>query len=383
MARTRAGVTHKAPSRTITAVSAFRKAVYRRPDGRELIYYAWNRPLPPPPADGLAMEPGRMELRWNALLGEWVIVATHRQGRTFLPPEEYCPLCPTSRSDAPTEIPAPDFEIAVFQNRFPSLRPVAPAPEPSTAGRSAPAVGVNEVVVYSPHHTAGLADLPEVWTRRLIDVWADRYRDLGSRDDVRYVFIFENRGKEIGVTLTHPHGQIYAFPYLPPRIAQERAAFEAYASGHGGRCLLCDAAEREARDGARTLIEGTAFVAYVPFAARWPYETHVVAREHRRSLAELSAAERDDLARVYRSLLRAYDALWGFPMPYVMSAHQAATDGASSLADHLHFEFTPPYRARDRLKYLAGCETGAGTFINDTLPEETAAQLREAARERG
>lgn len=374
-------MTHGRRDRTISAVSAFEKAVYRRPDGRRLIYYAWQRPLPPPPEDGLAMEPGRMELRWNALLGEWVIVATHRQGRTFLPPDEYCPLCPTARQDVPTDVPAPDFEIAVFENRFPSLRPGAPAPERSPEGLAAAAGGASEVIVYSPDHVAGLAELPEVWTRRLIDVWADRYAELGARSEVDYVFVFENRGKEIGVTLTHPHGQIYAFPYVPPRVAQERAAFEAYAAGHGGRCLLCDAAAREARDGGRVVIEGEAFVAYVPFAARWPYETHIVARAHRRSLPDLTPAERDDLARVYRGLLRAYDALWGVPMPYVMSMHQAATDGSERLADHLHIEFTPPYRARDRLKYLAGCETGAGTFINDTLPEETAAELR-AARSR-
>jgi UDPglucose--hexose-1-phosphate uridylyltransferase len=375
------GVTQGRPGRTISVVESFRKAAYRRPDGRALIYYAWDRPLPLAPADGLAMEPGRMELRWNALLGEWVIVATHRQGRTFFPPEEYCPLCPTTRPDAPTEVPAPDFEVAVFENRFPSLRPDAPAPEPSQRGSLAAATGVNEVIVYSPDHAAGLPELPEVWTRRLVGVWADRYAELGSLDGVRYVFIFENRGKEIGVTLTHPHGQIYAFPYVPPRILQERAAFEAYAAAHGGRCLLCDAVEREMRDGRRVVIEGSAFAAFVPFAARWPYEAHIVARAHRRSLLDLAPGERDDLAHVYRELLRAYDALWGFPMPYVMSMHQAAADGSESLADHLHIEFTPPYRARERLKYLAGCETGAGTFINDTLPEETAAELR-AARSR-
>lgn len=372
-------VTHPWPGRTIFAVSGFEKATYRRPDGRALIYYAWERPLPPPPADALAMQPGRMELRWNALLGEWVIVATHRQGRTFLPPDEYCPLCPTIRPDVPTDVPAREFEIAVFENRFPSLRTGAEV-EPSEAGVVAPAAGASEVIVYSPDHAAGLAELPEVWARRLVDVWADRYEELASRDDVRYVFVFENRGREIGVTLTHPHGQIYAFPYVPPRVVQEREAFRAYAADHNGRCLLCDAAVREAR-GQRIVIEGEAFVAYVPFAARWPYETHIVAREHRRSLLALTRAERDDLARVYRQLLRIYDALWGVTMPYVMSMHQAATDGSESAADHLHIEFTPPYRARNRLKYLAGCETGAGTFINDTLPEETAAELR-AARSR-
>lgn len=347
------------------------------------MYYAWDCPLPAAPADSLPAAPGRMELRWNAMLGEWVIVATHRQERTFLPPEAYCPLCPTTRPDAPTEIPAAEFEVAVFENRFPSLRPDAPLPEHSPVdlganarGWSAPARGACEVVVYSPDHVRGLADLPETWTRRVVDVWADRYADLSARDDVRYVFIFENRGNEIGVTLTHPHGQIYAFPYLPPRIQQERDAFEAYAAGRDGRCLLCDTVEAERSSRARIVVEGDAFVAYVPYAARWPYETHIAAREHWRSLPELGPHERDDLARVYRALLRKYDRLWGFPLPYVMSIHQAPAEGGVHAADHLHLEFTPPYRARDRLKYLAGCETGAGSFINDTSPEEKAAELR-------
>lgn len=359
-------------------MSGFQKAMYRRHDGRAIVYYAWERPLPPPPADGLTMEPGRMELRWNAMLGEWVIVATHRQGRTFLPPDAHCPLCPTIRPDVPTDVPAADFEVAVFENRFPSFRPDAPLEGSSGAGVVAPAAGASEVVVYSPNHEAGLAELPEIWTRRLVEVWADRYEELGSRDEVRYVFIFENRGKEVGVTLTHPHGQIYAFPFVPPRVVQERAAFRGYADDNSGRCLLCDTVALAAKDGQRVVVESDAFIAYVPFAARWPYETHIVAREHRRSLLALTPAERDDLARVYRELLRAYDALWGVPMPYIMTMHQAATDSSESLADHLHIEFTPPYRARDRLKYLAGCETGAGTFINDTLPEETAAELRAA-----
>ncbi len=349
-----------------------------RLDGRGLTYYAWDRPLPPRSEAGLVSEPGRMELRWNALLGEWVIVATHRQERTFLPPDEYCPLCPTTDPAAPTEIPAADFEVAVFDNRFPSLSPGAAEPEQPAFYRAAAAAGAAEVLVYSPDHVAGPADLPEVWTRRLVDVWADRYSEIGARPDAAYVFIFENRGREIGVTLTHPHGQIYAFPYVPPRVEAERRAFEAHAAANGGRCLLCDVVAAELGVGSRVVVEGRHFVAFVPYAARWPYETHVVAREHRRSLLDLNEDERDDLARVYRTVLQKYDNLWGTPMPYVMSMHQAATDGSEHAADHLHVEFTPPYRAPGKLKYLAGCETGAGTFINDTAPEEKATELRAA-----
>jgi UDPglucose--hexose-1-phosphate uridylyltransferase len=349
-----------------------------RADGRYLYFYAFDRPPPQPGPDALAREGERLELRWNPLLGEHVIVSTVRQERTFLPPPEYCPLCPT-RGEFPTELPARDYEIAVFENRFPSFRPDAPdVAGGSPLERRERAAGACEVVVYAPEHDATLASLSPAQLRRLVDVWADRYADLSVRGDVRTAFIFENRGKEIGVTLTHPHGQIYAFPFVPPRIAREREQ----ATAHGastGRCLLCDVVASEVAQRERVVAEAEGFVAYVPFAARMPYEVHVAAREHRASLLDLRDGERDGLAQILQWVQASYDALWGFAMPYTMSMHQAPVAGAAEPGDHLHVEFLPPYRSRDRLKYLAGVETGAGTFINDTAPEEKAAELREAS----
>jgi UDPglucose--hexose-1-phosphate uridylyltransferase len=213
--------------------------------------------------------------------------------------------------------------------------------------------------------------------RRLVDVWTDRYEELSTRPEVKYVFIFENRGKEIGVTLTHPHGQIYAFPYVPPRVAREHETAASHAEATG-RCLQCDLVAEELSHGRRIVGEARGFVAYVPFAARVPYEVHVAATAHRASLRELGDAERDGLPAILRELQGTYDALWDFPMPYTMSMHQAGAE--ARLGDHLHIEFLPPYRTRDKLKYLAGVETGAGTFINDTSPEEKAAELRDAKR---
>ena len=158
------------------------------------------------------------ELRWHPLLQEWVITATHRQERTFHPPPEYCPLCPTRDAAYPTEVPEPTYEIVVFENRFPSLlrEPPAPAVAPTPFSPVMPAQGVCEVVLYTPDHHATLADLPLERIEQLIYVWRDRDAELGARPEVQYVFIIENKGREIGVTLSHPHGQIYAYPFLPP-----------------------------------------------------------------------------------------------------------------------------------------------------------------------
>lgn len=356
------------------------KLRFDRADGRYVYFYAFDEPAPTVLAvDEQVRGDDRIELRWNALLGEYVIVSTARQGRTFLPPAEYCPLCPTVGVDAfATELPSPSYEIAVFENRFPSFRPDAPAvtDEAALHGRSS-ANGVCEVIVYSPEHDVTLASLPREQVRRLVDVWADRYAELAARPEVRYVFIFENRGKEIGVTLTHPHGQIYAFPFIPPHVELEHAQSERWWNAVR-RCLACDLVADELASGERIVAVAQGFVAYVPFAARLPYEVHVAATAHRESLLDLTDGERDGLAELLRVIQAKYDNLWGFPMPYTMSMHQRGTDGVERPGDHLHIEFMPPYRTKDKLKYLAGVETGAGTYINDTAPEEKAAKLRVA-----
>jgi len=357
------------------------KRTITKPDGRRLRFYAFQRPLPEPLLDPRGPERevgGTLELRRDPLLDEWVIVATERQERTFHPPAEYCPFCPSRPGAFATEVPATDYQIVALENRFPSF--TAGAPGPSGDGpleRRARATGECEVILYSPEHRGSLGFLPPEQARALVEVWADRYRELGGRPDVQYVFIFENRGPEIGVTLTHPHGQIYGFPYVPPRIERELASSAAYHQKTGG-CLQCDVVEAELAARERLVAHNDSWAAYVPFAARWPYEAHVTSRAHRSSLLELANAERAGFVDVLQTVLQKYDHLWSISMPYIMSMHQAPTDGADRSDCHLHVELTPPYRSRDRLKYLAGCETGAGTFINDTLPEEKATELRRA-----
>lgn len=319
------------------------------------------------------------ELRWNPVLREWVITATHRQDRTFLPPRDYCPLCPTKPGGFETEIPEPDFEIAVFENRFPSLRP--DPPEPAIEGdemyRVRPAEGVCEVVVYTPVHDTTLAAQSVEHLRRLIVVWTDRYTELGALPYVEYVFIFENKGEVIGVTLHHPHGQIYAYPFVPP-IAQRQLVSARAHQEDTGNCLFCDILVKERADGRRVVTEDEAFIAMIPFYARWPYEVHILPRRHVRSLADLKDAEAWSLARTLKQVLVAYDRLFGFSMPYILAMHQAPTDGGEHPYMHLHIEIYPPHRTATKLKHLAGSETAAGTFINDSLPEEKAQEMRDA-----
>jgi UDPglucose--hexose-1-phosphate uridylyltransferase len=310
------------------------------------------------------------ELRFDPLRREWVAYATERNDRTFLP-TAFCPLCP-SGAGGKSEVPLDTFEVVVFENRFPAFGPdrVDDRPvRPSSTGC--------EVVVYTPEHSLTLAQLPLDRVRLLIDVWAERYADLGSRPEVQYVYIFENKGEEVGVTLHHPHGQIYALPFVPPFAQAELAAAREHLDATG-QCLHCEQLEREAA-GTRVVTASEEIVAFVPNAARWPYEVHLYPRRHVASIAELDGDEREALASALLRVTGAYDRHFGFSTPYVMALHQAPTDGRDWPQAHLHFEFYPPHRRPDRLKYLAGVELGAGTFVNDTRPEDTAAHLRRAA----
>lgn len=317
------------------------------------------------------------ELRWHPLLGEWVATATHRQDRTFLPPPDYCPLCPTKPGGFPTEIPEPTYDIVAFENKFPSLR--SDPPEPAVEGTELypvrPAQGVCEVIVYSPLHTTTLAREPVEQIDKLIRVWTDRFRELGALDFVDYVFIFENKGEAIGVTLHHPHGQIYAYPFIPPLIARELAQSTRHMA-ETGRCLLCDILVEERRDGRRIVAENGSFTAYIPFFARYPYEVHIASRRHLGALPDLTRLEQQELAEVLKMVITAYDKLFDISFPYMMVLHQRPTDGGGHESYHFHIEFYPPLRTRTKLKYLAGSESGAGMFINDTLAEEKAAELR-------
>lgn len=312
------------------------------------------------------------ELRWHPFLREWVITATHRQDRTFFPPDDFCPLCPTRVGHLETEIPRPEYDIAVFENRFPSLTlpPATPAIDGTALMPVAPSSGICEVICYSADHHQTMATLPTSQIRKLCRVWQERYRDLSSRPGIEYVFIFENKGKEIGVTLTHPHGQIYAYSYVPRliqrRIDAERAHWEAHDETLGEAWLRQELAQE-----IRVVCEKANWVSIVPFFARFPYEIHLVPKTNYANLNAMDEATLDGLAEGIKDVTSRLDRLFGFSMPYIMAMYQYG--GESS---RFSLEFYPPYRTKDRLKYLAGSEFACGAFIVDALPEETATQLR-------
>lgn len=328
----------------------------RKPDGRSLILYS-RRPMAAMNAPSPFAEPleGKPQLRWHPLRGEWVTYAAYRQGRTFLPPPEYNPLAPTRDAAAPTELPAGDWDIAVFDNRFPALMP----PE-----------GKCEVVVFTQDANASLGALPLDHIELLLEVWAERTQRLGATPGIEYVLPFENRGAEVGVTLHHPHGQIYAYPIVPP--LPERLQQTAL-NGDG---LLRHVIKKELVERARLLYHGEHAVAFVPFCARYPYEVWVAPLEPVASFIDLNPGQRRDLARALKTVLLKYDGLWQRPFPYLMAWYQAPTDGRAHPEAHLHAQFYPPYRTRDRLKYLAGTELAAGFFAMDALPEDKARELQ-------
>ena len=351
----------------------------RKPDGRRLKLYA-REPLPhdvEAPSPSPTPHAPNPHLRWHALRGEWVAYAGHRQNRTFLPPPEYNPLAPSRDPQHPTEVPAGPWDVAVFENLFPTLAMSAHDPL-ALEIPTAPAKGVCEVVVFTQDAKGTLGSLPLWHLEMLIDVWADRQATLGAEPDVAYVFPFENRGVEVGVTLHHPHGQIYAYPFVPPLAARELEQQRTHLA-ETGRGLLADLIERELASGIRVIYEGATAAAFMPICARYTYEVWVAPRRSVPSFVELTRTERAEFARALKTVLMKYDALWNKPFPYILAFHQAPTDGAPHPEAHLHAEFYPAYRMPGRLKYLAGSEIGAGVFTADSLPEDTVKQLQAIA----
>lgn len=317
------------------------------------------------------------ERRYDPTHAEWVTIATQRQDRTDQPSVAACPLCPSRPGGEPTEIPRTSFDVVVFDNRFPSLSPTPP--DPAVAGTDLvpvePAYGHCEVVVFTDDHDATLADVGRARVRLLIDVWAQRFADLAADPRVAYVLPFENKGEAVGVTLHHPHGQVYAYPDVPPRPARELAAARRHRE-RTGRCVFCDVAASET-GGPREVVPGRRFLAGVPPWARWPYEVDIWSRAHVGTLPELDDDARDDLAEVLARVLAGYDTFFGFSTSYVLGVHSAPAFDADELG-HLHLEIAPPHRGAGKLKYLAGSETSGGAFLTDVAPEHAAAGLRSA-----
>lgn len=357
-------------------------AEHRLFDGREIVFFA-HEPADLPQAVVDPREPeeraGHGELRQDPLTGDWIAMATHRQNRTHLPPADQCPLCP-SAPGRESEIPS-DFQVVAFENRFPSLGPDLvdlPDPQqPPELGRTFPAGGRCEVLVYTPEHEGSLAQLEPEGVQLVVRALAQRTAALSALPGIRQVFPFENRGEQIGTTLHHPHGQIYAYPYVTPTtLKMAQRAVEHL--DRTGRTLHHDVLDRELSDGARVVVAGEHVTAYVPWAARWPLEIHVVPHRHVPDLAALNDDELDELAAVQRDVLGRLDALYSTPTPYISAWHQAPLVPGLRDAARLHLQIVSPRRAENKLKYLAGSEAAMGAFIGDVSPEETALRLRNA-----
>ncbi|AJE84827.1 MULTISPECIES: galactose-1-phosphate uridylyltransferase [Streptomyces] len=349
-----------------------KKTSTRLADGRELIYYDRREDVVREAPDLRPLEaagPALSEVRHDVLLGDSVAIASHRQSRTYHPPADECPLCP-SREGRLSEIPDSSYDVVVFENRFPSL-----------AGET----GRCEVVCFTEDHGASFASLTEEQAALVLAAWTDRTAALAALPSVRQVFCFENRGAEIGVTLGHPHGQIYGYPFTTPRTALMLRSLADHHARTGAN--LFDEILGKELAGPRVVLETAHWAAFVPYAAHWPYEVHLHPKRRVPDLLALDEAARAEFPAVYLELLKRFDRLFGAdqpPTPYISAWHQAPfTEGGEPGATRqdfaLHLELFTIRRTAGKLKFLAGSESGMSVFINDVPPESAAERLREVA----
>ncbi|WAH35951.1 galactose-1-phosphate uridylyltransferase [Alicyclobacillus dauci] len=313
------------------------------------------------------------ELRYNPLLRDWTMVASNRQNRPNMPKTD-CPFCPGSGK-------VPDhYDVYQYDNDFPALSPTPPTPDDVATGlyKVAPAYGKCEVVLYSSDHNTTLPQLPVSHIRKLVDLWQERFVELSRDPKHKYIFIFENRGPEVGVTMPHPHGQIYAYPYVPQKIRVELESSKIHHE-ETGHCLVCDINAEEVAFEKRVLCETKHFISYIPFFTDYPYGAFIAAKSHKPSIAEFTDEEKDDLATILKQVTGGMDQLFHREFPYMMAVHQHPVNGEdASQYYHFHIEFYPPLRAADRIKYLASSETGAWAPCNPLAVENTAVELRAA-----
>lgn len=378
-------------------VSSVPKATVLLADGRALTYFGTIPAHPGDFPDRRQLPPTgvQSEARWDSLLSEWVVIASHRQDRTFQPAADACPLCPSSPGSL-TEIPAPEYEVVVFENRFPTLATAPPSRSDAARSNDArsdddrsddnrtgppgllasrPGAGRCEVICFSQDHSASFAGLGSDQAATVMAAWVDRSVELARLPGVEQVYCFENRGTEIGATLSHPHGQIYAYPSITPRTDRMLTACAGYRRDTG-RGLFDDLLAAEQAAGSRIVLTGSHWTAFVPFAARWPYEVHLYPHRRVPDLAALSPAAKTEFCELYLDLLRRFDRLFDGPAPYISAWHQAPVrhcDGDFAL----HLELFTVRRAPGKLKHLAGTESGMGAFANDIAPEAAASLLRQ------
>lgn len=315
------------------------------------------------------------ELRWNPLLNDWVMIASHRQERPQMP-KDWCPFCPGSGK-------VPDnYDVLAYDNDFPAL--MLNPPEPDNVAtefyKVAPAYGKCEVILYSPDHYTSLPKLSVSHIRKLVDLWCNRFIELSKYEKIKYVFIFENRGEVVGVTIPHPHGQIYGYSYIPLKILRELESCKRYYE-EKNECLICRMNIEETSFKKRIIIENKHFLTYLPFFTEYPYGVFIVSKAHKSRIIDFTDEEKTSLAEILRDTVGTLDSLFDYEFPYMLCMHQSPVNSEScDEFYHFHIEFYPPMRSRDKQKFNASSETGAWAPCNTTSPEEKAEELRSAYR---
>lgn len=315
------------------------------------------------------------ELRWHPLIKDWVMIASHRQDRPQMP-KDWCPFCPGSGK-------VPDhYDVYRYDNDFPVLSANPPLPDEVPTGfyKTAESYGKCEVILYSPEHTSSLHQFSIGHIVKIIDLWTERFIELKKDKRIKYIYIFENRGEMVGVTMPHPHGQIYGYPFIPKKLQLELESCREY-YGTAGKCLVCDMLKDEAASGDRVIFENEDFLVFLPFFTEYPYGMYIASKNHKQNLTQFNEREKASLARALKETTGTLDALFGFAFPYMMCMHQEPVNSEDvSEYYHFHIEFFPPMRASNKQKFNASSETGAWVHANPTKPEEKAAELREAHR---
>lgn len=313
------------------------------------------------------------ELRWNPLIKDWVMIASHRQNRPQMP-KDWCPFCPGSGK-------VPDkFTVYEYDNDFPALSQNPPVPDDveTRIYKTKPAYGKCEVILYSPEHTVTLPELPVEHIRELVDLWTERFVAISADEKIKYVFIFENRGAAVGVTMPHPHGQIYGYSVVPKKLELEMNSCKEHFE-QNGKCLICDMLEDEVNDGRRVIFENEDFITFLPFFCEYPYGVYIAAKRHFQNLTQMNEREKNNLAQILKETAGMLDSLFGYTFPYMMCMYQNPVNGEDvSDCYHFHIAFYPPMRSADKIKFNASSETGAWAHCNPTAPEEKAKELREA-----
>lgn len=314
------------------------------------------------------------ELRWHPFTKDWVMIASNRQNRPQMP-KDWCPFCPGSG-----KVPD-DYEVYKYDNDFPALsqNPSEPDDVANDFFKVKPSYGKCEVILYSPGHTTTLPELSVDHITKLVDLWCERFDAIREDENIKYVFIFENRGNVVGVTMPHPHGQIYGYSFIPKKIELELDSAKEYHE-EKGNCIFCDMLKEEKKFEKRIIFSNEHFTVFLPFFTEYPYGVYIFSNEHKNNISQFTPEERRSLASILRETVGMLDSLFDYNFPYMMCMHNAPVNTEEDVSDyyHFHIEFFPPMRSADKQKFNASSETGVWAHCNPTRPEDTAEELREA-----